>query len=330
MSTIPELPELPHLLEDKSDRSRQRIATQVGELLSLDDLPATERLAAEALARSLVTDAIDQVRRELSLAVKHAKYLPQEVAFKIAHDVDSVSCPFLEVTEVFSETDWQQLVMTIPRTARLAVAKRKSMSEALAIALTETGDSEVAGELLENPAVPTTLSVCGALIETFGESAELMAKLADRDGLDARIIVKLYERVSAAAREKLSKVYQLTDFTDPIGVEAEYAALFRLIRIAPESRLAIFADCLKREGILGHGFLLEALREGLLSFFGAALAALTSVRNQSARSTVLHGGETAVLELLEQAKIPVPIHGDFWAAIQEARKGSTATSTAVA
>jgi len=311
--------QLPGLLDGKSEDSRLRIASEVGELLSLDELPAAERLAAEALACSLVTDTIEEVRRALSLAVRHAKHLPREIALKIAHDVDSVARPFLEVTEVFSGPDWQQLVLTIPREARLAVARRASMSEALALALTRAGDPAVAETLIENPAAPITHAVCQELIERHGECPEVMGKLADREDLDARTIVRLYERVSAAAREKLSRLYQLADFTDPITVEAEYAALLQLIRKAPESRLPIFADCLKREGLLGHGFLLQALREGALGFFGIALSALTSVRIQSARSTVLHGNEEAVVELLREARIPGPILDDFWKALQAAR-----------
>ena len=100
------------LLSCKVEASRSQTANRVGNLLVLDDLPETDRRAAELLAYELAQDAIEIVRCELSKAVRHAKYLPRDLAIKIAHDVDSVACPFLEVTDVFAESDWQQLLMT--------------------------------------------------------------------------------------------------------------------------------------------------------------------------------------------------------------------------
>jgi len=311
--------QLPSLLEGKSEASRLRIASEVGERLSMDDLPLADRLAAEALARSLVADAIEGVRRALSLALRNARHLPREVALRIAHDVDSVACPFLEVTEVFSESDWQQLVLTISRGARIAAASRTSMGEALALALSEVGDSVVAETLVGNPAAPMTPRVCHCLIDRFAGATWILDRLAERDRLDPAVAVKLCVKVSAAAREKLRSCYDLADFTDPIAIEAEHAALVRLIREAPDARLPTIAASLDREGRLDHGFLLRALREGLLGFFGAALSVLTKVRPESVRGTIRHGGTAPVIQLLREARIPGPVHDDFWDALQAAR-----------
>ncbi len=65
------------LIDGKTEDDRARIARRVGERLSVKDLPEAERVAAESLARDLVGDAIERVRRELSLAVKSSKYLCQ-------------------------------------------------------------------------------------------------------------------------------------------------------------------------------------------------------------------------------------------------------------
>ena len=116
--------EVSSLVGDKDDDARVHIAERVGECLSSDDLVEADRRAAEMLARELVRDAILRVRRSLAMAVRHAKHLPRDIALSIAHDVDSVACPFLAVTDVFSDEDWMQLLLTISRGARAAVAKR--------------------------------------------------------------------------------------------------------------------------------------------------------------------------------------------------------------
>ena len=109
---------LDNLLDDKGDDARSRIARRVGQQLSLNDLSETDRRAAETLARELVCDVIERVRAALSNAVRHAKYLPRDVALRIVHDVDSIACPFLEATGIFSHDDWQNLLATISQSPR--------------------------------------------------------------------------------------------------------------------------------------------------------------------------------------------------------------------
>ena len=90
-------------MSSKDELARAAIAQRVGERMAALELGEVDRRAAETLARVLVSDAAEQVRRELSLAIRHARYLPKDIALKIAHDVDAIACPFLEVTEVFTE-----------------------------------------------------------------------------------------------------------------------------------------------------------------------------------------------------------------------------------
>ena len=155
------------LLRGKDEQARFEIARRVGARLCGEDLSEADRAAAEALARSLVDDAIETVRAELSKAVKNARHLARDVALKIAHDVDSVSCPFLQATDIFSEHDWQQLILTISRGGRVAVACRNSISEGIATSLAQIGDAVVAQALVENKAAPMTPRVCDPLIDRF-------------------------------------------------------------------------------------------------------------------------------------------------------------------
>jgi uncharacterized protein (DUF2336 family) len=312
--------ELQTLLGEKDEGARVQIAQRVGARLSLADLPEAERRAAELLARDLVRDAIERVRQELSIAVRHAKHLPRDIALKIAHDVDAVACPFLEVTEVFSEADWQQLVLTISRGARIAAARRTSMSDGLALALAETGDAVVAETLVANQAAPMTLALGQALIDRFRDSAWVLDKLAERNGLTAELAGRLYPRVGAAAREKLSRSYGMAGRTDPIGLEAEGTALLGVMRGAPEARLLAIVESLRQEGKLGSTLLLLALRDGLLEFFAVALSALSNSRLEEVRSLVSRGGAMPMTQLLARCQIPRVLHGEFWEALQLARK----------
>lgn len=313
-------PALGKLLVDKEDADRIVVAQRVGQILSTDDLPVAERLAAEGLARELVRDAIERVREALSEAVKAAKFLPRDVALKIAHDVDAVACPFLEATEIFSDRDWRQLVMTISRGARIAVARRKSMSEGLALALAEVGDPVVADVLVANAAAPMAPPVCHTIIELFADSSWILDRLAERESLAEEIVAKLIVKVSAAARDKLSAAYGLTDHIATIIAESELNALQELVREVPERNLLVLAKRLNREHKLTPLLVLTVLREEGLPFFEAALSVLSGARLERVRTVVRHEKAGAVAKLLERASIPSAMHEDIWTAIQPARE----------
>jgi len=310
---------LSNLLDGRDDSARMRIACRIGERLSADDLPDVERRATEALARELARDAIERVRFELSNAVKHAKTLPRDIALRIAHDVDSVACPFLEVTQVFSESDWQQLILTLSRGALLAVARRPSMTEGLAQPIAEVGNSVVAETLIGNPATPMTQRICLTFMDRFDSETWVLDRLAQRHDLVVEIAVRLTAKVSASACEKLLRTYKISELTGPIAAAAAEAALLRLIRETPEARLPTLVQGIKREKKLTDALLLGAARENLLAFVEAALTLQTAMRAERVRSVVRHGGVTALTQLFRQARVPASKCDTLWEAVMAAR-----------
>jgi uncharacterized protein (DUF2336 family) len=312
--------EVAALMNGKDDLARSVIAQRVGERLSspapLDDV---ERRAAEALAKLLAHDAAERVRSELAKSIRNAKYLPRDIALKIAHDIDSVACPFLEVTEVFSESDWQQLVLTISRSARVAVARRSTMSESLALTLAELGDLAVAETLVDNRATPMTKLVCGTLIDRFETEVSLLDKMAYRDDLLIDVVVRLTIKVSSAAREKLLSSYRMADYTEVIGAEAEAGTLLGIIRETPASGMTALARALRREAKLTDYLLLSAAGENLVEFVVAALSDRTGNRVEQVRGILLHADRRNVIGVLKQAKIPDVLHDGLWSALTFAR-----------
>ncbi|MGI9414880.1 MAG: DUF2336 domain-containing protein [Hyphomicrobiales bacterium] len=304
------------LLVGKGDDARVEIARRVGHCLSVDDLPLAERRAAEALAGHLVRDAAERVRCELSHAVRQAPYLSREVALTLAHDIDAVACPFLAVTEVFSESEWHNLVLTVSRGARIAAAGRTSMSEGLAVALAETGDTAVAQALIENAAAPMTQPVCDPLMERYESAPWILDKLAERDDLMAEAAAQLITRVSTAAREKLAAAYDLPNRAASITADAESGALLQLIREVPASRVLSFAQQVQREGRLNYPLLVMALRDGSLGFFEIGLSLVSGTRVETIRAAIHHGSDGALTAMLSRAGIPRGHYADIWELLQ--------------
>lgn len=311
------------LLFGLTEEARVGVAERTGTCLCRDDISDADRRAAELLARGLAEDAIERVRGELSKAVRHAKHLPRELAMMIAHDVESVACPFLEVTEVFSDRDWQSLILTIGRSAHIAIARRSSLTEPVALSLAEVGDTIVAETLVGNPAAPMTGAVCDTLLGRFASEIWVLDKMAAREDLVAEIVVKLTTMVSAAARDKLASTYQSRDYTNPVVSEAETAALLDAVRAAPGADMTAMAESLYAKGKLKPFMLLEAARGRDLAFLEAALAVVSRRSIAHVRSVLGRAAQDVVVDLLKSARVPEPLHGEFWDEIGAIRAEKT-------
>lgn len=307
------------LLDGKDEGSRCEIARRVGERLAVSDMSEVDRRAAETLARALTDDAIELVRRALSEAVRHAPLLPKDIAFKIAHDVDGVAIPFLEVTEVFSENDWEQLVLTISRGALVAVSGRSSMPEFLARRLAELGDSVVAASLIENRATPMTHPVCHSIIDRFEAEMWVLDKLAYRRDLLTDIAAKLALKVSRVAAEKLRQTYDLDAVTAAVMPDVEKAALVRLVTETDAENMLVLARRLKKENKLVPDLILAALRRGALEFCAASLSLLSNGRLEQVRSVLLRADAATVIRLLTKAGVSKTMQDEFWTKIEAAR-----------
>tara|TARA_R110002126_G_scaffold21747_21_gene78309 strand:- start:3824 stop:4786 length:963 start_codon:yes stop_codon:yes gene_type:complete len=311
------------LLTDLDDDARMHVAQRAGARLADELQSPADRQAAEFLAQTLARDAIERVRAELSKAIRHASHLPRDLALMMAHDVDSVACPFLEVTEVFTDTDWQSLVLTISRSARIAVAKRVSMSERLAMSLAELGDSVVAETLAENPNAPMGGAVCDILLDRFTSEIWVIDKLADRDDLMGDIVARLTTRVSAAAREKLAATYGKDDFTAPVAADAETGAILKTMKPLSTKDLIAAAKTLHREKRLTPFLLLAALQERETAFLEIALSVVSGRSLAHVRSVFSRADETTVRGLLGKAGVPAAMQDDFWTGIEENRSTMT-------
>ena len=293
------------------EAARALVAARVGAVLCEEGTLPADRRASELLAQDLARDTIERVRCALSAAIRHAPHLPRPFAMMLAHDVDSVACPFLEVTDVFTDADWQSLVLTISRNARITVAQRESMPEPLALSLAEIGDSVVGETLVENAATPMTALVCDTLLRRFDSEIWVLDKMAARDDLLADVVTRLTLRVSAAAREKLAAAYGLADFTDPVADEAESAALLDTFSSLSRKGLIAAVETLHAEGRLTPFLLLDALRARHLAFLEAAISAISG-RSIEHVCSVLERADTGTIDgLLGKAGVPETMLDDF-------------------
>ncbi|MBL8705849.1 MAG: DUF2336 domain-containing protein [Rhodospirillales bacterium] len=307
------------LLTHHDEATRLAIAQRVGQRLGDDAVTEADRQAAEQLVAALAQDAIDRVREALAVSVRNAEHLPRPVALRIAHDIDSVACPFLEFTKVFSESDWQQLVLTLSRSSLVAVARRTPMTEQLAASLATVGDADVATTLARNKAAPMTPPVCLPLLERFEPFSDVLEVLAERDDLVEEVALRLTTMVSEAARAKMRRLYDMPEQTALLGAEAEATSLVALVRKTQPDRLEALARSMRKLGKLTDFFLLRAARERLSGFLAAAIAERTGRPVEAVARILLRGSSMEVAALLREAGVNQAIYEEFWLALSATR-----------
>jgi hypothetical protein len=147
----------------------------------------------------------------------------------------------------------------------------------------------------------------------------VLDRLARRDDLLAEIAVRLTDKVSAAARDRLVRRYGVAEPIEALSAEAHASALLALVRGTPSPGLPALVGALKREDKLTLKFLLAATRDGLVDFVAAALASRTSQRPEQVGAVLRQGGLAAVTRLFRQAGVPGTMFDDFWTALLVAR-----------
>jgi uncharacterized protein (DUF2336 family) len=310
-------------LNGKSEDTLVQIAQRTGQILTEETISLTDRRAAEEIARALALQALERVRRELSFAIRNAKTLPKNLAIQLAHDVDAVAVPFLELTEVFSDSEWRSLILTISRRARIAVAQRESISEAIALPLAQLGDSDVVRVLIDNPKVPMDGGVCPAILKRFETDTEIIDQLAQREDLLIDIVVELISLVSQAMRRKLESRYRIPAMSRQLASESENAAILRLISNMPAEELHPVIDALRRDGKLNPQLVLNALRKRYAGFPVAVLSNLANRDLDHVRRILNRGKRDAVIDIMKRARFPDGMHAEIWSEIEAARNAVT-------
>lgn len=308
-------------LEAKSPDQRREIAERAAGCLNAAATDA-DRLGAEELVRQLAADAVLLVREALAHTVRYNSFLPEDVAKRIAHDVESVSVPFLEVTEVFGDAELQALALTVREAARAAMARRHSVPKPLADTLAEVGRAPTARSLAQNPGAELDASAARILLHKFPDDMTVLERLAGRPQLPLDVVESLLTRVSEAARRKLAETYGMPDYTEPLVPDSFLRAMLRAISRTPRAGLQTYARELHQRGQLCPVMILRALQRGHLAFFEAAMSVRANLPLDNVQRLTRGGGVIGMAKLSQKAKIPAYLREDYRVAVHIALETS--------
>jgi uncharacterized protein (DUF2336 family) len=169
------------------------------------------------------------VRKSIAENLMSADFVPRDILLSLAKDIDDVSRPILEFSELLTDDDLIDIVSgASSMESQLAVSRRNSLSESVSAALVNTERGEVVGSLLENSTAQISESSLVRVIDSFSNKEEVIEALVTRGSIPSELVVQLTKKVSTVIRAKLEKKYNCSlDKISNLFAEGGEIAAFR-------------------------------------------------------------------------------------------------------
>lgn len=165
-----------------------------------------EMLVAVQIFRQLMKDSEVEVRKTLSEAIKNATNAPEDVILNLAKDIEDVSLPVLEFSDVLTDIDLIEIVNSTRDSAKhLAITKRHDVSEDVSEALIETKSDVVVDSLLQNEGAVVSQEGYDKIVDNFANDEKVMEAVVKRDTLPPEVVERLTNAVSDAIYKNLRK-----------------------------------------------------------------------------------------------------------------------------
>ena len=292
------------LAQDPSPENRAAIADRLARQYEPSMAPA-ERNLAETIFRALLRDVEVRVRAALAESLKFNPAVPRDVAVALARDVAEVATPILRHSEVLPDEDLLQIIAEASVEHRVAVAGREDVSETIADALVDAGETTLAD-----------------VIDAFGDDERVADPMARRKWLPLSISERLVTLVSDRLRGFLVAHHELAEDTasDLVRESRERATMSLIDGEASEPDVTAMVQQLHENGRLTPTIILHAVCLGDGVFFEAAMARLCGISLVNAHKLIDDPGEKGLRAICARAGVPDHMQPIIHAALGVARE----------
>lgn len=300
------------LLSNPTGDTRTEIAGKIAS--QHQGLSAGERKLAEDIFRLMVKDAEVRVREALSRQLKENPTVPHDVALSLARDVEDVSLPMLQFSEVLTDEDLIEIVQSQSPEKQVAVASRHTVSANLADALVETGNEAAVATLVSNEGAELTEKTLLNVADRYGESETVGKSLVERKTLPISVAERLMTKVSENLRQHLMARPDMTpEAAAAMMIQARELAVLGLS--SSDSDVVALVEHLYRVGRLTPSIMLRAVCMGDMTFLEVALAKLARIKVENCRTLIHDAGKRGFEALFEKASLPKAFYAAMRAAI---------------
>lgn len=295
------------LLNDTSSDTRIDMTDRIAGAYGKDVLQGNEIMIAEQVFRLLLRDTELRVRISLAEHVKKSETIPRDIVKSLAKDVEEVSLPVLEYSQVLSEDDLLELIEASKEVSKqLAISKRKHVPARVTDSLLDKGNGEVAEALAENHGAELTEAGVDKIIQSHKGSNAIMGALSERANLPSAAVNKLVNVVSSSLAEKLKNKYQVSGqaIDREVDKTREKETLDLIKRTHNKEAVIKLVGQTRIYNRLTPSLILGALCVGNVAFFEASLAALSDVPVDNAHTLINDKGELGFRAIYNKSGLP--------------------------
>jgi uncharacterized protein (DUF2336 family) len=168
-----------------------------------------QMMAAAKIFSTLVKDTEVKIRKTLSEAIKDNPLIPREVILSLANDVNDVSLPVLQFSDVLTDEDLIEIVNSSEDAEKqVSISRRKVISEGVTEALIDTENADVVDTLLHNSGANLSEEGLGQIVEKFSDKEEIMMAMIERETLPVNIVESLASKISESLYASLQMKHQ--------------------------------------------------------------------------------------------------------------------------
>lgn len=295
------------LLSDRTPGTRLGITHKIGGAYNGNALGTKELMVAEQIFRLLLRDTELNVRSSLAQYVKDSPSIPRDIVVKMAKDVEEVSLPILQFSEVLTDDDLVDLVEFRDDISRfLAVSKRRVVSERISDTLLAKGNDEVTASLVYNTGATLSETGYSNIIDIFKNNEAMMQAVGNRSYLPVATVEKLIHVVSGALSDKLRQKYKMPaeNIQKEVEKTRETETLHLIKHAMGDDNIEKLITQLLDSSKLSPSVILSALCQGNFEFFETALARLSQIPVSNARKLITDRGELGFRAIYNKSGLP--------------------------
>jgi len=305
------------LIQSPDEDERAAAAHKLCRNMERIDLDEEDRAAAQKILHLLANDAAELVRRAMAVTLKSSDLIPNDVARKLAADVDSVALPVINFSPAFTDQDLIEIVRAGSAVRQTAVASRPGVGRDVAEVVAEVACEQAVRALASNDNADISEASLGRCVDRFGQSAEIVAALAYRQVLPLSVSERLIELASDAVREHLVTRHAVAPETAIrlASFARERATVDLIDQASAQSDIPAFVANLNARKALTASLLLRALARGQMALLEHGLAELAGTPHQRAWLMIHDAGPLGLRAIYDRAGLPPRLFQAFRAGV---------------
>ncbi|WP_293826875.1 DUF2336 domain-containing protein [uncultured Brevundimonas sp.] len=305
------------LIKAADDDERAQAAHKLCRNMERAELGEEDRAAAQKILRLLANDAAELVRRAMAVTLKASDLIPNDVARKLAGDLDSIALPIIAASPAFSDEDLIEIVRAGSVVRQVAVAGRARVSRDVCDVLAGEGCEQAVRTLAANDNADLSEASLAVVVERFAEAPDVLTAVAYRQVLPLDVTERLIQLASDTVREHLISRHAVAPETAiRLAQYARERTTVDLIDQAGASAdLAAFMTQLNARRVLNASLLLRGLARGQMAMFEYGLAELANTPHQRAWLMVHDAGPLGLKAIYDRAGLPPRLFPAFRAGV---------------